>query len=522
MNESPTTIKENKNDEITTPLTGNETGLEMEAAFDRWRRKIGLFAGPAAGVLVYLMPLPLDWPAHRLAALMTGIVLYWVTEAIPVSMTALLGPVLAVVFGIGGAADVFGSFGHPILFLFIGSFILARAMELHRLDRRFSLWFLSLPWIGKSPARILFMIGAITAFLSMWISNTAATVMLLPIGLGILGAMRSGTDEKGSAPSRQAAGMMLMIAFAASVGGIGTPIGTPPNLIGIGLIEKQIGRKILFLEWMALAIPLLIVMYLGLYTILSWLHSASHRRASNPAEFIKQERNKIGRWSRGEVNTLLAFLVAVFLWTLPGVLGLLLGDQNPLLKEYDSRLPEGAVAILTASLLFLLPTDWKRQEYTLSWKEAGEIDWGTILLFGGGLALGDMMLKTGLSQKIGEGLFSVLSVHSLWGITALSILLGMGMSELASNTASANMVVPVVIALAVASGVSPLPPALGATLGASYGFILPISTAPNAIVYSSGLVPIRQMMRTGILFDLVGFGVIWGGLRLLCPLLGLM
>ncbi len=491
-----------------------ETYSEAEERFDRWRRKVGLYAGPLAGLLVYCLPIPISDSAHRLASLMIVMVIYWITEPIPLAVTALLAPILAILFGIGKDKEVIASFGNPVLFLFIGSFMIARAMEKHRLDRRFSFWLLSFPMISKSPHRILLMLGAITAILSMWISNTAATAMIFPIALGILGTLSS---EKGKSP--YATGVMLMIAFAASVGGIATPIGSPPNLIGIGMLEKVIGYKISFFQWMQFGVPICLMMFLILYLLLSIIFPPSGIAISGISDFIVEQKKLLGEWTSGEKNTLIVFSTAVFFWVLPGILGLLYGSKGTVLTLYNERLPEGGIAILAASLLFFLPVDRVRGEFTLSWTDATAIDWGTILLFGGGLAMGDLMFKTGLSLAIGEGLLSLLPLQSLWAITGLSIALAIIISELSSNTAAANMVIPVVISIAMASGVNPLPPALGATLGASFGFMLPISTPPNAIVYGSGLIPIRSMMRAGIVFDLIGFFVIWGGLRLLSPLL---
>ena len=495
---------------------------EAEVRFERWRKRVGLIAGPLAALLIFLLPSSLSPQAHRLAALLMWVVIFWICEPIPIPITALLGPVLAIVLGIGKADKILSSFGNPILFLFIGSFLIARAMEGHRLDRRFSLWLLSVRWVGDRPARILWMLGAITAFLSMWISNTAATAMMFPIALGILASLRQLSEERGASRS-DAVGVMLMIAYAASIGGIGTPIGTPPNLIGIGMIAKQAGREIGFFQWMLLAVPLLLVMYVALYLLLLFLHPMGRAaQEGRVSKFIQAQREAIGPWTRGQKNTLLAFLIAVFLWIFPGLLALVFGPQGEPVKLFNSRLPEGAAAIVAASVLFFLPTDWARQEFTLSWREAAEIDWGTILLFGGGLALGDLMFETGLSQSVGEGLLSFFEIQSLWAITGLAIGLGILVSELTSNTAAANMIIPVVIALATTSGVSAIPPAIGATLGASYGFMLPISTPPNAIVYGSRLIPIGRMIRAGVLFDLLGFFIIWGGLRFLCPMLGLM
>ena len=187
-----------------------------------------------------------------------------------------------------------------------------------------------------------------------------------------------------------------------------------------------------------------------------------------------------------------------------------------------AHLPESIVAISSAILLFAMPVNRSKGEFTLSWKEAVKIDWGTILLFGGGLALGSLMFKTGVAKEMGYSMVQILGVKTLWAITGLSIAMAIVLSEAASNTASANMIIPVVIAIAQAAGVSPLPPALGACLGASFGFMLPVSTPPNAIVYGSGLIPLPRMITAGILFDIIGFFLIWAGLFILCPLLGLV
>ncbi len=237
---------------------------------------------------------------------------------------------------------------------------------------------------------------------------------------------------------------------------------------------------------------------------------------------VRARRAEMGPWTAGQINAGIAFMTAVFLWTFPGMLTLVLGADHSLAVWFDDHLPEGVAALLAAGLLFVLPVDLRRGDLTLGWRDAARIDWGTILLFGGGLALGAQMFQTGLSEAIGEGFVELFEVHTLWGITAMAILVGIFTSELTSNTASATMVVPVMMAIAASAGVSPIPPALGACLGASFGFMLPVSTPPNAIVYGSGLVPITRMVRAGLLFDLLGFVLIWVALRILCPLLGFM
>jgi len=188
----------------------------------------------------------------------------------------------------------------------------------------------------------------------------------------------------------------------------------------------------------------------------------------------------------------------------------------------NNRLPESVVAMLAAIILFILPVSREKRTFTLNWQEAVKIDWGTILLFGGGLALGSMMFKTGVAGEMGDAIVRILGIKTLWGLTGLSIAMAILLSEAASNTASANMIIPVVIAIALAANVSPLPPALGACLGSSFGFMLPVSTPPNAIVYGSGMVPLPKMMTAGILFDVAGFFIIWAGLYIMCPVLGLI
>jgi sodium-dependent dicarboxylate transporter 2/3/5 len=491
-----------------------------EITFEKWRKTTGLFIAPLIFFLLLILPFSnLAPPAHKLLAILGLVVTLWVTEAIPIPAAALLGAVLCVVLGVGSDKEVLAPFAHPIVFLFIGSFIIAEAMKVHQLDRRFAYAILSLSWVGNSSYRILFAIGLISACLSMWISNTATTAMIFPIALGILRALED--IENKVSFKRLGTGMMLLVAYAGSIGGIATPVGTPPNLIAIGMIERLIGKRISFFEWMTFALPITFIMFVLLFLLIVFLHAPEKKRLSGIREYIKERREKLGKWKKGEKNALASFLIAVSLWILPGFFAVL-GERFSLhLEFFKSRFPEAIVALLAASILFILPTNWKRREFTLSWRQAVRIDWGTIILFGGGLTLGSLMFSTKLADAIGAALLGLTGAHTQWGICALAIFLGILMSEATSNTASANMVIPVMIAIADSAGVSPLPPALGACLGASFGFMLPVSTPPNAIVYSSGKVPITKMIKTGIFFDISGFIIIWIGLRLLCPLLGL-
>jgi sodium-dependent dicarboxylate transporter 2/3/5 len=501
-----------------------ETLSKGEEKFEKWRQTIGLFLGPALALGVYLMDMPqLSAKAHVLAAILSWTVVWWVCEPIPLGMTALASSVLCVICGVATAKNVFAPYSDPIIYLFLGSFILAEGMAIHGLDKRFAYGIMSMKVVGNSTGRMLAAFGGICAFISMWISNTAATAMMFPIALGIVYAMADiMARQQGKAVDplklRFGTGLMLMAAYGSSTGGIATPVGTPPNLIGIAFIEKTLGVKIAFFQWMSFALPLCAMLMLLLFVLMYFLHKPEVARLESSGEFVAQERAKLGKWTAGQKNAVLAFLVTVTLWIIPGILALL---DSPYQKSYATMLPEGVAALIGALLLFLLPTNWQRREFTITWQQATRIDWGTLLLFGGGIALGTLMFETKLADTIGSSLLALSGASTTWGITLGAIFIAIIVSETSSNTASANMVVPVMIALAQAAMVDPIPPAIGATLGASWGFMLPVSTPPNAIVYGSGMVPITKMIRAGIFFDILGGLVIWAGLYVLLPLTGL-
>jgi sodium-dependent dicarboxylate transporter 2/3/5 len=500
---------------------------EKEEAFEKWRNTIGLFLGPLFAVGVYLIDMPALSPkAHTLAAILAWIVVWWICEPIPLPMSALLSSVLCVVSDVADAKTVFAPYADPIIYLFLGSFLLAEAMAIHGLDKRFAYGIMSLALVGNSTGRILLAFGFICGFLSMWISNTAATAMMFPIGLGIVYAMADITVKQAGTridpmKLRFGTGMMLMAAYAASAGGIATPVGTPPNLIGIAMIERFCGVKIAFFHWMSFALPLLLFLFVLLFLLMYYLHRPEVARIVGSTEFVAGQRAQLGKWTRGQKNALFCFMITVILWLIPGFLAVIHGDAAPITKAYSRTMPEGVAAVIGAALLFILPVDWKQREFTISWKQAAKIDWGTLLLFGGGITLGSLMFQTKLAEVIGTGLLQLSGATSVWGITFGAVFIAILVSETSSNTASANMVVPVMIALAQAAGVNPVPPAIGATLGASWGFMLPVSTPPNAIIYGSGMVPITAMIRAGVFFDILGGLMIWAGLYVLLPLVGL-
>jgi sodium-dependent dicarboxylate transporter 2/3/5 len=498
-----------------------ETYSPAEERFNRRRRTAGLFLAPAVFIAILAAPISgLSVEGHRLAAVMAAVVVLWVTEALPMAVTALLGPSLAVVMQVAPARRALASFADPIIFLFIGSFMLAEAMFVHGVDRRIAFSTLSSRLVGASAVRMLVAYGAVSTLISMWISNTATTAMMFPIGLSIVGHV-GGRTITPEALRRFAIGMMLVTSFGASVGGMATPVGTPPNLIGMGLIERLSGRHIDFLAWMRLGVPLVVVIAGLLLAWFAWWSARGIRVDEEGLALVRQERDRLGPWTRGERNVIVAFGVAVALWVAPGLAAMVGQDGSPAMAAFAASVPESLAALIGAVLLFLLPLDWRKRQFTLTWDQASNIDWGIVLLYGGGLALGDLAFSTGLARWLGDGLTALLPARTELALTIVFAAAAIALSEATSNTASANMIVPVAIAVAQAAGVAPLRPALAATLGASMGFMMPISTAPNAIVYSSGYVPIGVMMRHGLLLDVTGFVLIVAAVTWLGPLVGL-
>ena len=492
--------------------------IETSAAaggFDLWRRRAGFLLAPLAFALAWQVASGLPQPAHRLAAILATVIVLWVSEALPLAITAVLGVAAAVVLGVAPAAVAFAPFADPLIFLFVGTFILARAIFFHGLDRRFAFAILGLRWVGESPRRVLAAYAAVTCALSMWISNTATTAMMFPIGVALLAFMESHGGV--SRAPRFASVLLLANSFAASIGGLATPVGTAPNLIGIGFLRRETGVDLSFFSWMALGVPVVVVL-LTVALLDFWRSGAPRNSAMQGiAAMVARERESLGPWTRGQRNTIVAFGLTVAFWVLPGIVALVVGEQHPLYRQLTGALPEGVVALLGASLLFLLPIDLRRLKFTLEWDEAVRIDWWIVFLYGGGIALGTLCFKTGLAEAMGRGLTQLLGVQSDFGLLVLATSIAVVLSETTSNTASANMVVPVVIAIARSAGLDPVLPAVGATMGASLGFMLPVSTPCNAIVYASGRIPLATMMRHGIVLDVVGVIVVVAVLSTLGP-----
>ena len=506
---------------------GEQKLSPQEERFEKGRRTIGLFLAPAVFVIFLLLPLDMDWTQQRLAAALLFVVVLWISEAIPIPVGGLLGIALVVVIGVAPVDEVLAPFGSGTVFVFIGAFIIAQAMLRHGLARRFAFRVLSLPGVGKSTVRTIVAFGVITCALSAFVSNTATVAMLLPTAVAILGTIANMMEREGGGrevdPTRLRVGiaLMLMLAYGASVGGLLTPVGSPPNLIGRGLIEEATGERVSFLEWVLSALPICLLMFAVLAAILLTLNKPELKRVEGVEQYVADERSKLGRLSRKEKNVLVAFGVAVTLWIAPGIVALIAGDESKTYEDVTGRLDEGVVAILAASLLFLLPVNWPKREFTLTWSEAKDIDWGTILLFGSGIIFGSLLQDTGLAETIGTWGADTFGVSSEISITIFAVVLAILISETTSNTASASVVVPIVIPVAQAAGVDPFTPALAATFAASFGFMLPVSTPQNAIVYGSGVVPITQMVRNGFFFDVIGAILIVIGVPIMVGALGI-
>ena len=476
-----------------------------------------LLSGPLAFLAMWLVLGSLP-PQQRAVGAVFGLtVAWWITEAIPLPMTSLVATALLVLVADIEEDAAFGAFGDPIIALFIGSFLLARAMEVTRLGERMAWKLLGKPWASKSPGRLLFTLGAVACIASLILSNTATTAMMLPMGLGLLSAL--GTVERGSP---YAIAVMLMLTWGSSVA-VGVPVGTPPNLIALSLLDSSADIRISFVQWTLFAMPVTILMLIACWVVLMKMYKVGDEVATVDTALAEEHLAAMGPMSRAEWNTLIAFVVAVLLWIAPDIAAFIWGrDSGPGIWAAEHlTLAVGGVA--GAFLLFVLPAGENADGTSrqLTWKEAAQIDWGTIILFGGGIALGRAMAASGLPETLGHATTAVIGMGALWTLTAIATAAAIFLSEIGSNTASASILVPVMIGVAEVAGVSPVAPVLGVALGASLGFMMPVSTPPNAIVYGSGLVPAREMMKAGLVIDIVGFLVTFGCLRLILPLMGL-
>lgn len=481
-----------------------------------------LVAVAIAWTAARIVPWPLEPRAAALVSISAAVLVAWLTEAVPVAVTALFIAPALIVCGVTDAREAFRHYADPLLFLFVGGFMLAESMRRHGLDRRIARTVLSLPFVRGNRERVQAAIVATATLTSMWISNTATCAIFVPALLGLPHLQRppQGHGSRPGVPD-PATGPLLALAYVCSTGGLGTLIGSPPNLITARLLAAQ-GIEFGFGEWLAIGLPAAILLS-GTAALLTIRRTQTpfDARPEGPSE------ERPGPWSRGEIVTAIALGLAVLGWTVPS---LAKAVRVPWAELLDARLHPGAVALLACLPLFVVRDPAARHEErgdrhssfvpVLPWSAAVRIDWGVILLFGGGIALGEQLEATGLAAAISRVVVRATGPTDVWTLCAVACATTILVSEFASNTAAASMLVPIVIALARELGVSPIPPALAVGLGASAGFMLPIATGPNALVYATGRVPQRAMMRAGALLDLVCLVLIVALLRILCPLLG--
>jgi len=489
-----------------------------------WDR-LGLILGPAAMLAwIWLGPSDALTPeAHRLAGVLLLTVIWWLTEPIPIPATGLCAVVLSVVIGAVPAesADKFepakvalAPFGNPTLYFLLGGMFIGRAMSRHGLDRRIALSILTTRWAARSANTLLLAVGLSVMLISMWISNTAATAMIYPVTLGIISVLATGMGREAEqfARSPYASALLLMTAYASSVGGIATPIGTTTNVVAMGFFREKeyFGHPVDFARWTAVGVPMTLALGAALFLWLRMLAPANKLDLVTLGQHLRRQRAQLGAWTAGERNTLVVFLSVVTLWIAPSLIGLV---STPQAAWFSAHFPEEIVALMAPVALFLLPVDWKARKFSLEPEDFSRIDWGTLLLFGSGLALGNLMFKTGLVRVLGQSAFDSLGTDDVWVITALAIAGGILLSEFTSNATTAIALIPVVWAICNDAGVDGIPPLMGVTFGASFGSALPVSTPPNAIVYGSGLIPARRMIIAGVGFDVACGVIIWCVLR---------
>ena len=460
----------------------------------RWlsRQRAGLFAGPLVLLIMLLLPPPqgMSLAAWRTAAVGLFMAIWWITEAVHISATALIPLVLLPFLGVVSMADSSAPYADPVIFLFMGGFIIAAALERCGLHRRLALSIIRL--VGTRPANLVAGFMAATAFMSMWVSNTATVVMMLPMALSVLELSENGTASEESPCPDLGVAMLLGIAYAASIGGIGTLIGTPPNALLAGFMSKTYKVEIGFAQWMLVGVPLVVVSlplcWLLLVRVLFPMRSDN---IAGGREMIAREIAALGRLGRAEITVGLITAIVAASWIF-----------RPLLSGLIPGLSDTGIAMTGAILLFLIPVNWRRLEFALDWHHAERLPWAVLVLVGGGLSLANAIQKTGLAEWIGDIMGGLKSLPILL-VTVVVTTVIIFLTELTSNTATAAAFLPVVASLATGMGADPLMLAIPTALGASCAFMLPVATPPNAIVYSSGRLSVPQMARAGIWLNIL-------------------
>ena len=436
--------------------------------------------------------------AFRVLAVTGLMAVWWISEAIPIAATALLPVVLFPFLGVMSTGETTVSYAHHLIYLFLGGFLIAITMEKWNLHRRIALQTIRV--VGVSPRRMILGFMLATAFLSMWISNTATAMMMLPIGLAVIGQFSrmqgDHQSEEGCSEDNEnhfGIGLMLGIAYAASIGGVATLIGTPPNAILAGMVEKLYGISISFADWMAFGLPLSITMLAITWLYLTRLaHPCGLDAIPGAKQLIGRELNELGPISRQEIWVLLIFSTVALAWIVRGFVDL----------PYLEMVNDSSIAMAGALLLFIIPSNLRRGEFLLDWRTAKGIPWDIIILFGGGFALAQGFSESGLTEWIASQLTALegMPLIVLVGAVTLAVIF---LTEVTSNTATATLVIPLMGAMAQAMGLNVFALMVPAAIAASYAFMLPVATPPNAIVFSSRYVSIPQMARAGLWLNMI-------------------
>jgi sodium-dependent dicarboxylate transporter 2/3/5 len=466
--------------------------------------RIGLLLGPAACLLILLSPAPgaLSLMGWRTAAVTAFMAIWWITEAVPIPVTALLPLALFPLLGVLDMGAAAAPYANELIFLFMGGFFIAAAMERSGLHRRIALAILS--FVGTSPERLVLGFMLATAFLSMWISNTATAAMMLPVALAVAEMLKpAGLPGE---PYPFGISLMLGIAYGSSIGGIATLIGTPPNAVLAGAVQEFLKVQIGFGQWMMVGVPVAAVLLPTAWLLLTRVIYRPGALTGDVDRIISQERAALGRMSKAERIVAVVFVATALAWILrePKDLG---GIHIPGIASFAPGVRDSTIAIAASLLLFSIPLDLKRGEFVLDWSSGARIAWGVLLLFGGGLSLARAMDESGLATWIGSGVATLEHVP-FWALIAAATALIVFLTEITSNAATATMAMPIMAGAAAALNQPAIALMAAAGLSASMAFMLPVATPPNAIVFSSGYLTIPQMVRAGLVMNLVSIAVI--------------
>ena len=470
------------------------------------KKIIGQLLIPAAALATLLM---VDLaPGHpevtRMAAVAILMAGWWITEAIPIPITSLLPIALFPLLGILDGRTTAATYFNHLIFLFIGGFLFAIAMQRWDLHRRIALRILR--FLGTRPTRVLLGFMCSTWFLSMWISNTAATMMMVPMAMAIIGPFREHLDKQEA--RRFSIVLVLGVAYAASIGGISTLIGTPPNMSLARILELNFPdmEELTFAGWFRFAFPLSLTFMLTAWFTLSKIARLSGINASIDKNYFHQQYQQLGKVTYEQRAIGGLFLLLIFGW--------MFRSEWSQLFPHPKYIDDGTVAIIIAILLFLIPSKKNPGEKLMDWAAAKEIRWGIILMFGGGFALATGFIESGLSESLGEQLTSLQNVP-LWMLITIICAVITFLTELTSNMATTEVVLPILAAMAKAIGVNPLVLMIPATLSASCAFMLPVATAPNAIAFGAGEIKIKDMIRYGFILNIIGIVLISAAAQLL-------